>query len=37
MKFGALPIANDPSHPSAEERVATAAAVARYQQIFDTH
>jgi hypothetical protein len=37
MKFGALPIAHDPAHPTAEERAATITAVARYQEIFDTH
>lgn len=37
MKLGALPIAHDPAHPTPEERSATIAAVARYQEIFDTH
>ena len=37
MKLGALPIAHDPAHPTPAERSATIAAVARYQEIFDTH
>jgi hypothetical protein len=37
MKLGALPIAQDPSAPTPEEREATIAAVGRYQEIFDTH
>lgn len=37
MKLGALPIAQDPAHPTPQERAATIAAVARYQEIFDTH
>ena len=37
MKFGSLPPAADPDHPTAEERAATAARVAAYQTVFDTH
>ncbi len=37
MKFGALPVAADPDHPTAAEQAATLEAVANYQKIFDTH
>jgi L-asparaginase len=37
MKFGSLPPARDPDHPTAQERAATEAAVQIYQRIFDTH
>lgn len=37
MKFGALPAAGDPNNPTAAEAAALAAAVANYQQVFDTH
>ncbi|MBF6360204.1 asparaginase [Nocardia farcinica] len=37
LKLGALPVAADPEHPTADERAATERAVAAYQQIFDTH
>jgi hypothetical protein len=37
MKFGALPPATDPDHPTAAEQAATAAKVAEYQMIFNTH
>jgi L-asparaginase/Glu-tRNA(Gln) amidotransferase subunit D len=37
LKFGSLPPARDPHDPSAAERKATAAAISRYQKIFDTH
>jgi hypothetical protein len=37
LKFGALPLAVDPEHPTEEERAATFAAVNRLQEIFDTH
>jgi len=37
MKFGALPIAENPAMPSDAERAATRAAVEAYQQVFDTH
>jgi L-asparaginase len=37
LKLGALPPARDPSAPTAAEREATAQAVARYQELFDTH
>ena len=37
MKFGALPAAADPQHPTAAEAAATADRVAAYQVVFDTH
>jgi hypothetical protein len=37
MKFGALPVAADPSQPNGAERAATVAAIAQYQRVFDTH
>jgi len=37
LKFGSLPPAQDPLHPTAEEREAVRSAVARYQSIFDSH
>jgi hypothetical protein len=37
MKFGALPKAADPTHPTGAEIAATASKVAVYQEIFDTH
>lgn len=37
MKLGSLPVAVDPSAPTEAERAATAAAVERYQEVFDTH
>ena len=37
MKFGSLPIAADPKAPTSAEIDAHEAAVARYQQVFDTH
>ena len=37
MKFGALPAAVDPDHPTPSEVAATANKVAAYQAIFDTH
>jgi L-asparaginase len=37
LKFGSLPPAMDPRNPTAEEREAARAAVARYQAIFDSH
>jgi hypothetical protein len=37
LKLGALPPARDPVSPTAAEREATASAVARYQELFDTH
>jgi len=36
-KFGALPVAADPSDPTPVEIDATVAAVQRYQAVFDTH
>jgi len=37
MRLGSLPIARDPSAPTADERAATVAAIERYQELFDTH
>lgn len=37
LRFGALPLAADPWHPTAEEVAATKAAVAAYQEVFETH
>jgi hypothetical protein len=37
LKLGALPPAADPSNPTPDEVAATAAKVAEYQAIFDTH
>jgi L-asparaginase len=37
MKFGSLPPAADPSHPTPAETAAIKAKVALYQKIFDTH
>ena len=37
LKLGALPPVDNPYNPRPEERAATERAVARYQQIFDTH
>jgi L-asparaginase len=37
LKLGALPVAADPSRPTPHETARTHAAVAAYQQIFDTH
>lgn len=37
MKFGSLPIAEDPSNPTPDERAATIEAVKKYQEIFFTH
>ena len=37
MKFGALPVAADPKKPTAAEVDATKAALAKYQQVFNTH
>jgi hypothetical protein len=37
LKFGSLPVAVDPENPTESERQATFAAVARFQEIFDTH
>ena len=37
MKFGSLPPAADPDHPTAAERTATSERVAAYQTVFDTH
>ncbi len=37
LRFGSLPLAKHPEHPTAEEREATRKAVAAYQAVFDTH
>jgi hypothetical protein len=37
MKFGSLPPAADPAHPTAAETEATKAKLKEYQAIFDTH
>jgi L-asparaginase len=37
LKFGSLPIAVDPAHPTTAEVAATQAALKAYQAIFDTH
>jgi len=37
MKFGSLPAARDPLHPSQEELTAIRARVADYQDVFNTH
>jgi len=37
MKFGCLPPAADPDHPTSAETAATREKVAMYQAIFDTH
>ena len=37
LRFGSLPPAKDPDHPTTEELAATRKAVAAYQAIFDTH
>jgi len=37
LKFGCLPPALDPAHPTEAETVATQATVKQFQEIFDTH
>ena len=37
MKFGSLPPAADPAHPTSEETAASCGKVADYQTVFDTH
>ena len=37
MKFGMLPPAGNPGSPTAAERAATEAQIARFQEVFDTH
>jgi L-asparaginase len=37
MKFGNLPPAASPDHPTSEEAAATREKVADYQKVFDTH
>jgi L-asparaginase/Glu-tRNA(Gln) amidotransferase subunit D len=37
LKFGSLPPANDPSHPTPAEKNAVLAKLAQYQEVFDAH
>ena len=37
MKFGSLPPAADPDHPTSAEAAAVGETVAAYQAVFDTH
>src|ERR1700730_14371743 len=37
MKFGALPPAADPDHPTSEGAAASRKKIAAYQTVFDTH
>ncbi len=37
LKLGRLPKARDPRNPTPQEREASLAAIARYQELFDTH
>jgi hypothetical protein len=37
LKFGSLPVANDPRRPSEAEKKAVQSVITRYQEIFDTH
>lgn len=37
MRFGALPPAADPNHPTAAEKAAIEKVVVNYQRVFDTH
>ena len=37
LKLGRLPKARDPRNPTPQERESMLAAIARYQEIFDTH
>lgn len=37
MRFGSLPVAEDPDNPTEMEQAATRARVAQYQVVFDTH
>ena len=37
LKFGALPVAADPARPTPAERAAAQTAIAKYQEIFNTH
>jgi len=37
LRFGCLPPAADPAHPTTEESEATKAKLAQYQEVFDTH
>jgi hypothetical protein len=37
MKFGSLPVAADPDHPTQAEIAAVRDRLAAYQAVFDTH
>jgi hypothetical protein len=37
MKFGSLPPAADPDHPTSAETAAVLKKVAEYQRVFDGH
>jgi L-asparaginase len=37
MKFGSLPPAASPGHPTSEEAAATRKKVTAFQAVFDTH
>ena len=37
LKYGSLPPAADPRHPTADEVEATRQLIAEYQAVFDTH
>ena len=37
LKFGSLPPAKDPNHPTASEIAAIKKAVGAYQEVFDQH
>jgi hypothetical protein len=37
MKFGSLPVPNDPDHPTNDEKAAIIAKLKLYQEVFDTH
>jgi L-asparaginase len=37
MKFGSLPPAADPDHPTSDETTAIREKLAAYQAVFDTH
>ena len=37
LRLGRLPKARDPRNPTSQEREAALAAIARYQELFDTH
>jgi hypothetical protein len=37
MKYGSLPVAADPDHPTAAERAATAEVLTEFRRIFRSH